>query len=86
MTPIILRNNIDGDVVDKWLDMSQNLQDWTRTFRLAKNTLDSEDFATKEDIAAQKQSMKNARAYKTSRKERINDKFDQVSPKYYASF
>ena len=43
----MVTDNIDGDVVDKWLDMSQNLQDWTRTFRLAKNTLDSKDYATK---------------------------------------
>ena len=40
VTPMILTNNIDGDVIDKWLEMSQNLQDWTRTSCLAKRRFD----------------------------------------------
>ena len=66
--------------------MSQKLQDWIRTFRLAKNTLKSEDYVTKEDIPAKKQSMKNAGAYRTPRKDKIDDKFDLDPPKYYISF
>ena len=32
LTPTMVTDNINGDVADKRLDMSQNLQDWTRTF------------------------------------------------------
>ena len=75
MTPSISSDNIDGDVVDKGLDMSQNFQYWTRTFRLAQN-IKSEDYITQEDNLAQKCSMKNARVHKIPRRDKIDDNLD----------
>ena len=36
MNPSLSSDNIDKDVVEKWLDTSQTLHEWTRVFRLAK--------------------------------------------------
>ena len=66
--------------------MNQTLQDWTRTFRLTKTTLESESYATKDDILAQKRSMKNARAFKTPLKEMVNEIFNSKPPQAYLSF
>ena len=57
-TLLIYLSGIDSKVVDKWLDMSQTLQDWTKPFCLAKMALESEDFEAQEDIMLIKDQLK----------------------------
>ena len=86
LKPTISSENIDDEVIEKWLSMSQTLQDWSRTFRLAKTTLESEAFATRDKLATHKISMRSAREYKTPRKEVKDDGFDDKPPSFYNSF
>ena len=60
LSPTMSTSKIDEDVLAKWLMTSQTLQDWSRTFRLAKTTLEAESYATQADLSAQKGFMKSA--------------------------
>ena len=66
--------------------MRQTMKDWSRTFRLAKTTLETESFATKDILAARNLAMKSSRAYKTPRKESQADGLDMRHLKQYKSF
>ena len=46
LTPIILSSKIDGEVVDKWVDMSQIVYTWSQIFISVLNTFEVGTHAT----------------------------------------
>ena len=63
-----------------------NIQDWSRTFRLAKTTLEAESYTAKDELAAQKVYMKSAREHKTIKEEALSDGFNNEPPGTYQIF
>ena len=69
-----------------WLTTSQTLQDWSRTFYLAKIMLETGLFVTQEYLAAQKISMRNAQEYKTPKQKKFREEFGDKPPSPYEYF
>ena len=61
------------------------MQGWSRTFRLVKNTLETETYATQDELAAHKKSMKSSREYKTPHKKSKGEGFDNTPLEAYSS-
>ena len=85
-SPQVSTKNIDQDVLDRWMGMSQTLKSWQRMFRLTEKTLKTEQIATKDNLMAGEKEMKKNRDYKTPKKPKLERILKSSPPPNYTSF
>ena len=85
-SPMMPTENIESNVVGQWLKTSQTLHAWSRIFRVGNDSLSESEQVTKEKIMEGKHELKSSMSYKTPKKEKYDDKFNNTTPSKYVEF
>ena len=86
LEPTISISGLDEDIVESWSRSLKTLKQWTSIFRLTKMAKDIPGIPTAQAIIQEKKSERQAKEYKTPKKEKFKDMIDTSLPEVYASF
>ena len=86
LEPTISISGLDEDIVESWSRSLKTLEQWTSIFRLTKMAKDIPGIPTAQAIIQEKKSERQAKEYKTPKKEKFKDMIDTSLPEVYASF
>ena len=86
LEPALKMTGIDQEIIDTWAIELKTLKQWSKTFRLAKFAKETQGVATKQAYLEEKTFEKQAKAYKTPKKEKVKEMIDTSLPEVYSSF
>ena len=86
LDPALKMTGIDQEIIDTWAIELKTLKQWSKTFRLAKFAKETQGVATKQAYLEEKTFEKQAKVYKTPKKEKVKEMIDTSLPEVYSSF